>query len=305
MVEMDILIITNIMVAGGTLILAYVAYLNIKSSKEQLKLLRNQTRIFSSQQEPYLLVQNKKFKGNKIELALNNHGGGTAYDVAVSTRFFITEVKLTNESERLLRETPRKKWDKLNIQGRFNLLPNSHLLLEKNKEEIKNSLFNRAISWILKRPINYEIVYPSSATTFIFDLENEESILKSGEENIFEFEPYFWVTTKKNEEEFKLGAAGKAFLFDELKDFLIQNNIQFIGITFDLVSRDKIGNVHNHQEIDSCIVDLKENKTLADAVNSGRKEHLTTLGWVEIQKGVGWLPSYLYNEIKFVTTQVY
>lgn len=297
---MDILTISNIMVAGGTSILAYVAYLNIKSSKEQLKLLRNQTRIFSSQQEPYLLVQNKKFKGNKIELSLNNHGGGTAYDVAVSTRFFITEVKLTNESERVLKETPLKKRDKLNIQCRFSLLPNSHLLLEKNKEEIKSGLFNRAISRILKRPINYEIVYPSSATTFISDLKNEEPILKSGEENIFEFEPYFLVTNKKNEEEFKVGTQYKVFLFDELKGFLIQNNIQFIGITFDLVSRDKIENVHNHQEIDSCIVDLKENKTLEDAVNSGRKVHLTTLGWVELQRGVGWMPSYLYNEMKFV-----
>lgn len=301
MVEMDILIISNIIVAFGTLTLAYSAYRNIKSSKEQLKFLRSQTRIFSSQQEPYLLVQNKKFKGNKIELSLNNHGGGTAYDVAVSTRFFITEVKLTNESERLLRETPRKKRDKLNIQGRFNLLPNRPLLVEKNKEEIKNGLFNKAISRILKRPIDYEIVYPSSATTFIFNSQNEQSILESGEANkLFEFEPYFLVTTKKNEKEFKFGTSSKAFLFDELKDFLLQNNIQFIGIVFYLVSRDKIENVHHHQEIDSCIVDLKENKTLEDAVNSGRKGYLTTLGWAEIQKGVGWMPSYLYNEIKFV-----
>jgi hypothetical protein len=50
------------------------------------------------------------------------------------------------------------------------------------------------------------------------------------------------------------------------------------------VSRDKIGKVHHHQEIDSCIVDLKENKTLEEAINSSRKVHFTPLGWLEIQK---------------------
>ena len=291
---MDILVISNLFATFGTLSLAYFAYKNIKLSNEQLKFLRKQLRIFYSQQEPYLLVQDRNFNGNKIELILSNHGEGTAYEVAVSTTFFITEFKLTKESERLLRKTPLKKWDNLNIQGRFDLLSNTHLLLKKDKEEINNGLFNRAISWLLRRPIEYEIVYPSSATTFMFDLENEESILKSGEKNkIFECEPYFFVTPSK------LGIQGKGFLFDELKDFLLRNNVQFIGITFHLVSRDKLGNVHNHQEIDSCIVDLKEHKTLEEAINSERKAYFTSLGWIEIQKEVGWLSSSLYDEIKF------
>ena len=64
------------------------------------------------------------------------------------------------------------------------------------------------------------------------------------------------------------------------------------------MSQDKIGKVHNHQEIDSCIVDVKENKTLEEAINSGRKVQFTTLGWPEIQKKSKWLPSFLYNEIE-------
>lgn len=180
------------MVAGGTLALAYYAYKNIKSSEEQLKFLRRQTEIFTSQQEPYLLVQNREFKGNKIGLFISNHGVGTAYEAAVETRFFLVEVKLTNESERLLRETPVDKWDKLDklsIQGTYNLSPNKTLLLEKNKEDIKNDIFTRLMSQRLKVPINYELVYPSSATTFIFSTENEQSILKAGEKDVF-FELY-------------------------------------------------------------------------------------------------------------------
>ena len=294
MVEMNLLIISNMMVAFGTLVLAYYAYKNIKSSKEQLNL-------FRSQQEPYLLVQDKQFIGNKIELILSNHGQGTAYDVAVSTRFFITEFNIGNDSKRLLRESPLERWSKLEIKGIFNLVSTKSLLLKKEEEEINTRFFNRVMSTIFKKPLNYHIVYPSSATTFIFDVENEETILKCGDENKhFEFEPYFWVTTQKNERHLKLGTMGKGSLFDNLRDFLIQNNIQFIGIVFNLISRDKLGNVHYHQEIDSCIVELNVNKTLEEAINSGRKVHFTPLGWIEIQKKVKWLPSQEYNEIKFM-----
>lgn len=291
------------MVAGGTIALAYFTYKSIKSSEKQLKFLRKQTQILNSQQEPYLLVQDKEFKGNKIGLYLSNHGGGTAYEVAVETKFYLVEVKLTNESENLLRETPKNKWDKLDklsIQGTYNLSPNKTLLLEKDKEDIKNDIFTKLMSKILKITLNYEILYPSSATTFIFSAENEDSILKVGEKDIFfEFEPYFFVTTNKFEKGGPDGSIGKAFLFNELKDFLLKNNIQYIGITFHIMSRDKIGKVHNHQEIDSCIVDVKENKTLEEAINSGRKVHFTALGWLEIQKESKWLPSYLYNGIEW------
>lgn len=293
--------ISNIMVAAATFALAYITYRTIKSSEEQLKFLRKQTQILNSQQEPYLLVHGKKFKGNKIEVYLSNHGGGTAYEVAVETEFYLAEFKLTNESERLLKETPidkLDKLDKLSIQGRYNLSLNKTLLLEKNKEHIKNDIFTRLMSKISKTPMNYEIVYPSSATTFLFSAENEQSILKLGEKDIFfEFEPYFFVTTNKFEKGVS-GSSGKGFLFNELKEFLLKNNVQYIGITFDIMSRDKIGLVYHHQEIDSCIVDLKENKTLEEAINSGRKVNFKALGWLEIQKKSKWLPTILYNEIE-------
>jgi hypothetical protein len=298
---MDLVLISNLMVAGGTIALAYFTFKSIKSSEKQLKFLRKQTQILNSQQEPYLLVQDKEFKGNKIELYLSNHGGGTAYEVAVETEFYLVEVKLTNESEKLLSETPKDKWDKLDklsIQGTYNPSLNKTLLLENNKEHIKNDIFTKLMSRILKIPINYEIVYPSSATTFIFSAENEQSILKAGEKDIFfELEPYFFVTTNKLEKKVS-GYIGKSFLFDELKEFLLKNNIQYIGITFYIVSRDKIGKVHRHQQIDSCIVDLNENKTLEEAINSGRKVRFTPLGWLEIQKKFKWLPSFEYNEIE-------
>jgi hypothetical protein len=85
-------------------------------------------------------------------------------------------------------ETPMDKWDKLDklsIQGTYNLSPNKTLLLEKDKEDIKNDIFTKLMSRILKVPLNYEIVYPSSATTFIFSAENEQSILKVGEKIFF------------------------------------------------------------------------------------------------------------------------
>lgn len=42
----------------------------------------------------------------------------------------------------------------------------------------------------------------------------------------------------------------------------------------------------------------KFEKGVSEAINSGRKVHFTTLGWLEIQKKSKWLPSYLYNEIE-------
>jgi|SRR5450759_1699128 len=94
--------ISNVMVAAATFALAYITYRTIKSSEEQLKFLRKQTQILNSQQEPYLLVQNKEFKGNKIGLFLSNHGGGTAYEVAVETKFYLVEAKLTLMSSDIL-----------------------------------------------------------------------------------------------------------------------------------------------------------------------------------------------------------
>lgn len=246
----NIATISNVMVAFATLALAFFTYKTIKASEKQLKFLQKQTRIFTSQQKPYLLVEEKEFKGNEIRLLLSNRGEGTAYEVAIETTIITGEAKLTNESERLLKENPIEKWEKLQIQGEFYPLIQP-LYLEKDQEEI------RAKSNIFKKHIDYEIVYPSCVVSFIFNAENEQSILKPGEENKFFgfFEPYYYVTTKKNEKEFKLGTQGRGFHFNDMIEFLKRNNVKYLGIIFILVSRDKVRKVNHHKQIDSCVVD--------------------------------------------------
>lgn len=287
---MDILIISNIMVAVGTLALAVYAHKNIKSSNEQLKFLNKQTKIFTSHQEPYLFIQEKKFKGNKIELSLSNHGEGIAHHIAVNTILAPVEVKITEESERLLRETPHENWDKLDIQGRFNPVPRKSLLLE-NEENIGSTSHKK--STILGKSTT---VYPSSAVTFLFNSENGQSIIKPGDRDklsLMNLNHISMLQVTKT----KMSLNQVLFHFDELKDFLIKNDTQYIGIMFELVCSDKIGKIYHFQEIDSCVVDLKKNKTLEEAIESGRKVP-SSLGRIEYQKKIGWQPYSVYKGLK-------
>jgi len=303
----DLLAIASVISAIGTLALAFFTYKTIKASKAQLEYLKAQTKVFTTQQEPLITTQDKKFKGNKIELLLRNCGGGIAYEVAVETRFYITKQVLDEESKRLLWTTPFDKMDKIQFKAYDRLIPEQSIKVNKEvlsleEDDFEENPYLMSLSWFSKNKMkkaDYNIVYPSAATTFMFSQATKQTILEPKDESeLFEVEPFFLISLSKYPHS-RVFAPLKANTFDELIKILKDDNIVTFGITFDLVSRDRVGRVIRHEEIDTCIVDLRKDKTIEDAMKGGRKVYFTSLGWREIQKKVKWLPSDEYNTLKF------
>jgi hypothetical protein len=303
----DLLAIASVISAVGTLALAFFTYKTIKASKIQLEYLKAQTKVFTTQQEPLITIQDKKFKGNKLELQLRNCGGGIAYEVAVETRFYITKQVLDEESKRLLWTTPFDKMDKIQLKAYDRLIAEQSIKIKKEvlaleEDDYTENPYLMSLPWYTKNKMkkaDFDIVYPSAATTFLFSQTTKQTILEPKEvSELFEAEPFFLISLSKYPH-CRVFAPLKANTFDELITFLKDDKIVTFGITFDLVSRDRVGRVIHHEEIDTCIVDLRQDKTIEDAMKSGRKVYFTTLGWREIQKKVKWLPSDDYNTLKF------
>ena len=110
--------------------------------------------------------------------------------------------------------------------------------------------------------------------------------------------PLFWFSIVRKKWEWL--APGKGNSLDEMVNIMKENGMMTFGITFKLVSRDRIGRVIYHEEIDSCIFDVRKHNTIEDAISEGRKVQFTPLGWREIQKRIGWLPASQYEELEFI-----
>ena len=301
----EILAIASVISAIGTLTLAYFTYKTIKASEAQLNFLRAQTKLFTKQQEPLITIQDRKFKGNTIELLLKNCSNGIAYEVAVKMRYYITKQELDDESKRLLMTTSPEKRHTLQLMG-YDKLKHEQVfrirseVLSIEDEDLKDDLFLLMQPWFIKsrlRKTGYYNVYPHPTVTFMFSKSSNQSLLEPKTEGEwFEVEPFFMISLSKKHQSF---APTKANTFDELIGYFKENNINTFGITFSLGSRDRVGRVIHHEEIDSCIVDLREHNTIEDAIKGGRKVHFTPLGWREIQKRVKWMSASDYESIQF------
>jgi hypothetical protein len=72
---MDLLLISNLMVAGGTIALAYFTYKVLNHQKNNLNFYASKHK-FLTLNKNLTFVQDKEFKGNKIGLYLSNHSEG-------------------------------------------------------------------------------------------------------------------------------------------------------------------------------------------------------------------------------------
>lgn len=301
----EILAIASVLSAIGTLTLAYFTYRTIKASEAQLTFLKEQTKLFTKQQEPLIIIQDRKFKGNTIELLLKNCSSGIAYEVAVETRYYITKQELDDESKRLLMTTPPEKRHTLQLMG-YDKLKREQIfrirseVLSIKDEGVKDDPFLLLQPWFIKsrlRKTAYYNVYPHPTVTFMFSKSSSQSLMEPKKEGEwFEVEPFFMISLSKKHQSF---APKKANTFEELIGYFKENNINTIGIIFDLFSRDRVGRVIRHEEIDTCIVDLRVHNTIEDAIKGGRKVYFTPLGWREIQKRVKWMSASDYDSIRF------
>jgi len=297
----SLLIYANVISAIGTLTLAYFAYKNIKASKVQLKYIQQQTKLFKSMQEPLIVIKDKKFNKNKIILDLINKGGGMAAEIAIKTRFFITKQELDKESRRLLMRTPFKDFKKLKLKAYDRLVHEQGFLVKKDFFNPDGGIFFDTLSWFKKRKLKnqtYYKVYPSDIINFLMN-EKGDTILEESQTEKFSTEPLFWFTLVRHKK-LEWFAPGKGNSLEEMIKIMKDNKILTFGITFNLVSRDRIGRVIYHEQIDSCIFDVRHHKSIEDAINEGRKVQFTNLGWREIQKRVRWMPASQYEELEFV-----
>lgn len=71
----------NIGVSIGTISLAFLTLLSVKSSNRQMIFLKNQQKLMKNQQNPFLQVSEVSFLKNTISFKIKNVGSDNAYEV--------------------------------------------------------------------------------------------------------------------------------------------------------------------------------------------------------------------------------
>lgn len=84
-----LLLLSQIGTAIGTIVLAIITYVSVRNSRDQLKFLREQTKIMRHDKYPLLKIINLKCKSNLITLNLKNIGEKNAFKIGVESRFLL------------------------------------------------------------------------------------------------------------------------------------------------------------------------------------------------------------------------
>lgn len=290
MLNIDIGLIANLLVAFGTILLAIVSYKNVNIIKKQTKLIFSQSNYLRLQQTPFLKTADLKFNGNEIILRLTNIGNGIAKEIGVESGFYIVAPELGEPpndkiKEKILKEKgiSKKDWEATTkLFGRemwFKYKWNPHK--ELFKEEGQNKLLG-----IFPKEISK--AYPKEYITYLKEEKNVSPILEIGKTGVFKCVPQMGIAVG---EQYLLGEKwpkySKRVSYDELLNLCKENGIEFLGFKFDLIYKDLAENIQMPEELMTCVVNIGSHKTIEEAVKENVHLDFFALGPHEIEKKIG------------------
>lgn len=282
-------LIVNFFVGLGTILLAILAFVNIKITQKQLKSFQDQTKIFLSQNLPILKFDTFCFRENTLIIYLTNLGTRPAFEIGCSS--ICLSVKQVQEKKNMewLYNFEWPNVTKDDIKDYFDIE-------NKQKLVISNEvLFGQTI--LLE-------VEPEYTITFL-KRDNGEAFLNSDERDVrFKCEPVFCLSNL-NEKQKELFLKGnpealrnyqyRKFTFNEIKSIFKQNNTRFVYLSFILFCKDPLENEIFQNDIISCIVDLDVDTTIEDAILKPRKLIRYVMSYPKFVKEMGWQPQWMYK----------
>lgn len=305
---MDLNSLINMLMVLGTFLMVIVTYKSLKSSNDQLKLLEKQTHLLLQKQKPNIHAKSTFFE-NLINLEISNDGDDTAFDVGVITHFFqmeyvplktlnesITKYKFSQIYQNLFKNYNGTDSDLNSEFGYYTGFEDRSLLVEKFEDGPK-SLSEKFTSFFNSNKL--EKVYPTDLIIFIKNNNTKIQVIKPEETIHCSINPYFEITTSKKWDKNILsdGSYWAMKSFDEIKEILIKNNVQAIGISMDLCCKDRLENVEHFQTILAVIFDFRKHRTLKDAIDEGLTFN-RALNPNDFFSKTGMIPYDLYKNMK-------
>lgn len=261
-----------LLVALGTISLAIAAFWALKNTARQQKLLSVQLDIQQSERRPNLQVKDFRFDGDSIVVRIQNVSVAPAYWVGVATRFYLVYATFYERPQSGQELSPSRV---------------SQLEAEGKQTFVKYHLFPPG-KWP-RLTLDGEVVQPDEAVSFTTsDLLG--AIVPAYQEKQITVAPKFYVA--KNE------SSGKAFRFDEFRDFLLQHDISIVAVSLGLVFKDITESIMKSEWIAKSAINISSHKSLGEAWEHGYAIYFLPLSATEIQTKQGWLPRRLYTSMR-------
>jgi len=306
---MDLNSLINLLMVFGTFLMVIITYKSVKSSNEQLKLLEKQTHLLLQKQKPSIYAKKPIFHENSINLEILNNGDDIAYEVGVNCHFCLLEyVPLKRLDEPITKYKfseiyPNlfKNFKGINCElnsefGYYTLLEDQSLLVEKFKNT-QSTFLEKLFSFLDSNKLDK--VYPTDIIVFIKNNDAKIQTIKTGETVHCSVIPYFGVTTLKKSDDGLLSKNNRWEMKSliEIKEILLKNNIQSIGISMTLCCKDRLENVEHFQELSVIIFDFRRHSTLKDAIDEGIAYNRTIIP-NQFFSNIGMLPYDMYKSMK-------
>lgn len=261
-------------VAIGTVILAIVTYKALVEGRKQLSVLRTQTVISRSQLDPYLLVRDFNFKGDKLFIDIENIGRGHATWLSLRIWFHPC--------------TPRYYADK---EGKVPLTKEQTLHLGKTQGW---ALGKFEASQETLRYREWKSAIPVQTFSFLGNKElGDVAVLLEGARQQFEVEPYSGIKRARARY-----PEWKGWKFDEFRQFLAENKVGFVALEFQLACKDSVENIIPGVPLCKFVMDPVNHKSLEEAFNAKISFDFFPLTLEEVARKGGFMPSGMYYELK-------
>lgn len=273
---LDLNLIVEIGVAGGTIALAIATFSIVRQSNLQLTELRKQNLLSSSKNEPILKVNEFKFVGNKSHSRITNIGEGRAMLIGMSMDFVPSEMTIYGETE------PSKS---LKFSEIIDYIEKKKQLFYKNEIKIN-----------VKFELDGKDAYPTEVINF--PAKDGMKILNPNATGIFSSEMLFGMGIKFKMDTKERVFTKQAFTFDNLREYLKKYEIHKIAVDIGIIGKDLIENPTPVTRIATFFVNFKKHKTLEDAYNdalaSGDQPYFFSLS----QEELDWQDGDMYRHSK-------
>ena len=249
--------LATLLVAAATLVLALVTYSNVQQNKRQVNILRKQSLILRSQQDPIPLIKSLSFEKNTLKITVENAGNGPASSLAIGTSFLLARRELFADSEgtkTLSQEDFQHAVDgKIMVYGKYHLEVKKKLLVEGKR------------------------AYPADLACQLVDEEKNSTILLPHETRAYSLELTFGIGRSKND----------PYIFphfDYLAQELKKSGITCISVALDLIGKNMAEDPIQRQGIAQFLVDLEMHPSLEDAFKQKTRPYFTGLDRMEVAR---------------------
>ncbi|MBF8265160.1 MAG: hypothetical protein HW384_1024 [Dehalococcoidia bacterium] len=222
---------------------------------------------------PYLEIISYETKDNTLILDIENLSDSTARGMGISTSFYLVFPRYTADSKGI------------DVLSSSRL---EHLVKDNVTVFVKYFLFGPnepKLIWEGKQVRSVEVIsFPETGTDAAYFPPHHKSKV--------EFKPRFMVETKETL------ASGKAFLFDEFKEFLLQNNIGYCAVDIKLVYQDLTETQIGYDSFCRFVINPMAHTTIEESCKDKASFDFLPLSIREIQLKNKWIDKSIYKRFK-------